>query len=150
MILNDSNGRKVHSMFLSVCFFSAILFIQDLLRDLTEPAKNAKINKHRGQLTCPRAQPHFQIRLAPKFQDGAGSKRSELNFINSPDLSNKLERKSTCSIIELLLSEALPGYYLLKMTIVFVQVAFELELIREVNTGNILLPPVQNVKVSIY
>ena len=91
MILNDSNGRKVHSMFLSVCFFSAILFIQDLLRDLTEPAKKAKINKHRGQLTCPRVQPHFQIRLAPKFQDGASNKkRSELDLINSSDLSKIL------------------------------------------------------------
>ena len=97
MILNDSNGRKVHSMFLSVCFFSAILFIQDLLRDLTEPAKKAKINKHRGQLTCPRAQPHFQIRLAPKFQDGAGNKRSELNFVNGrhyilPTKTTSIER----------------------------------------------------------
>ncbi|CAH3140162.1 unnamed protein product, partial [Porites evermanni] len=34
---------------------------------------------------------------------------------------SEIERKSTCSIIELLLSEALPGYDLLKMTIVFVQ-----------------------------
>lgn len=49
---------------------------------------------------------------------------------------SEIERKLTCSIIELLLSEASPGYDLLKMTIVFVQLAFELEL-REGNTGNI-------------
>ena len=77
------------------CFFRCVFFLQSYSsktfhdpRDLTEPAKKAKINKHRGQLTCPRAQPHFQIRLAPKFQDGVGNKkRSELDFINSSDLS---------------------------------------------------------------
>ena len=75
MISNDSNGRKVHSMFLSVCFFFLQSYSSKTFQEILQthpPAKKAKINKHRGQLTCPRAQPHFQIRLAPKFRDGAG------------------------------------------------------------------------------
>ena len=89
---------------------------------LQNPQKKAKINKHRGQLTCPRAQPHFQIRLAPKFQDGAGNTElhKQSRSFEETDRS-EIERKSTCSIIELLLSEALPGYDLLKMTIVLIR-----------------------------
>lgn len=109
-------------MFLSVFFFSAVLFIQDLPRDLTQPAKKAKIDKHKGQLTCPTAQPHFQTRLAPKFQDGAGNTELHKHSRSFEETDrSEIERKSTCSIIELLLSEALPGYDLLKMTIVLIR-----------------------------
>ena len=95
-------------------------------------------------------QPHLQIRLAPKFQDGAGNTelhRQSRSFEETD--RSEIERKSTYSIIELLLSEVLPGYDLLKMTIVLIRSSGICSR-REVNTGNILLPPVQNVKVSIY
>ena len=74
--MNKRTDRRILKIFLPGFRIQrevSILFIQDLPRDLTEPAKKAKIDKHKGQLTCPRAQPHFQIRLAPKFQDGAGT-----------------------------------------------------------------------------
>ena len=74
--MNKRTDRRILKIFLPGFRIQrevSILFIQDLPRDLTEPAKKAKIDKHKGQLTCPRAQPHFQIRLAPKFQDGAGN-----------------------------------------------------------------------------
>ena len=123
--MNKRTDRRILKIFLPGFRIQrevSILFIQDLPRDLTEPAKKAKINKHRGQLTCPRAQPHFQIRLAPKFQDGAGNTElhKQSRSFEETDRS-EIERKSTCSIIELLLSEALPGYDLLKMTIVLIR-----------------------------
>ena len=74
--MNKRTDRRILKIFLPGFRIQrevSILFIQDLPRDLTEPAKKAKIDKHKGQLTCPRAQPHFQIRLAPKFQHGAGT-----------------------------------------------------------------------------
>ena len=49
---------------------------------------------------------------------------------------SEIERKSTCLIIELLLSEALPGYDLLKMTIVLIR-SSGIWTRREVNSGNI-------------
>ena len=77
-----------------------------------------------------------------------------LNFIYKQSRSfeetdkSEIERKSTWSIIALLLSEALPGYDLLKMTIVLIR-SSGIWTRREVNAGIYHLPPVQNVKVSI-
>lgn len=124
------------------CFFRCVFFFCSLIHP--RPSKRsyrtrqkAKINKHRGQFTCPRAQPHFQIRLAPKFQDGVGNTelhRQSRSFEETD--RSEIERKSTCSIIELLLSEAFPGYDLLKMTIVLIR-SSGIWTRREVNTGNI-------------
>ena len=70
MISNPSTAEKSIPCFFRVFFFCSLIHPRPSKR--SEPAKKAKINKHRGQLTCPKAQPHFQMRLAPKFQDGAG------------------------------------------------------------------------------
>ena len=112
MILYLSNGRKIYSFILTALFFQEILNLQKRQkRPKKKQNKTKQTNKHSGQLTCPRAQPQFQIRLAPKFQDGV----TDLNFINSPDLSKKrtdrseIEKNWIYSKTELLLKRALRG-----------------------------------------
>ena len=136
--------KSIPCFFRCVFFFSAILFIQDLPRDLTDSPtrKKGKNKQTQGSAHLPKSAASLSNKISAKisrWRRPVTNIRTELHkqsrSFEETDRS-EIERKSTCSIIELLLSEALPGYDLLKMTIVFVQVAFELE-VREVNTGNI-------------
>ena len=98
-------------------FFSAVLFIQEILQN----PQNGK-NKQTQLGVSSLAQERSLTFKISKFQDGAGNTelhRQSRSFEETD--RSEIERKSTCSMIELLLSEALPGYDLLKMTIVLIR-----------------------------
>ena len=130
------------------CFFRCFFFFCNLIhprpskRSNRLTRKKGKNKQTQGSAHLPKSAASLSNKISAKisrWHRPVTNIRTELHkqsrSFEETDRS-EIERKSTCSIVELLLSEALPGYDLLKMTIVFVQVAFELEL-REVNTGNI-------------